>query len=1595
MAMQIEPAINDRRSVRIFSGDGAEYGLGYWLGGDVVLTSGSACPSGGAAITVTFVDESDRDADRTPATIVWAGADLDLALLRISDTPAGDRGAAPRFGRFTGGLDWTAATVLADRPVPVEVNPLNRRRPYAWDLRTGSTGGWPLGAVLVAGGLLTAVIGSADRAMQMDERPGLPSGPPPQPWPPPPPRAALDPAATVAVPLAAAAADQAFRTLVEAATGQRLRLDPVELAESLQSWLPGGPAVTAADLLDPVRAVEPFAERAEELGRLFRWCTRGSTLEGLLLTGPAGAGKTRLARQLGERLEDSGWIVGELATGPVTPRWLRQLSRVDHPVLVLADRADEDQRSIGAIAAYLVDHPPRHRVRLLLLARDAGSWWPRLRARRSEAGLVFAPAPLRLGARPVHPTDPRVVGGFATALGLSIDPVALERYADLAAPGDLTALAAVLAIGQPLATGTAAVPGSGPTAPDVPAGVHVSAGVQDHDPTARIYRSQAETSAGDGTGVVPEPPVDPVDALLAAAERDWAASARQYLGGRDPVSAAALGAWREAVLIALVCVPRDRSAAVDLLGHLPTLGDPGAAAGLAEWLHQLHPSRDPGAYWAAPLADPLRERYLRTHPAPATLLAVVPATEPASAQVGLATLARAAVGSPDLVALLRNLVADHVEALGVPAIDAVGWIETPGPLLAAIALVTGADALPRHVCAAMVRSLPVPAGVLAEIGVQLRRRLVRGLEADLTERSRSATPELGRQLTHLSGALAEAGRPAEGLEVARRAVEVQRRVTTTDPALAAVPGLLAAVRAQSDRHAELNQTAAAADLAAAEVRHCRELTVEPVTAAYAGWLADALVHLAQRLPVERDTEAVAALEESVVRYRQAGGAQQWPALADTLRVLSDRLSAAGRRAQAAAVMGECVRVHEELAGKTPAVRIAGLGAAQLALAERVWQCGDLPAALQAAERAVATFRRMSWPGQRPDGLARALVRYSDLLAAAGRRWEAVAAGQEGVAAAREAVGRTGEVDRRPAAGADLARAELVRALTAMMLRWDDVDRRDRAAEVAAELVDLHRRLWTVARGAVDPDLAAALVNLAARHGAAGGLDQALREVNEAIAILRAEPGDEHAVGLAAALNNRAIILGEIGGEQVLVRALADARVAVELLTGQPDESAAVDRARALSTLSLRLAAIGDANGSATAAEQAVVLLRARYEAADEFAGTRAATAYAMALSNLAQRWVDAGGYELAAAVAVECREVIHRAQAGGADLDADAAAMAMLVADLRAGVTTVEAVAAAREAVTAYRTLAAVDPVEYVEPSARALETLARLLELTGHVHEAITATREAVNVRENLARDGSAPALAAFAAVLGSLSRLCHAVPGPEPDGTERAELAVAAARRAHELSSRIRDRRTLLVTGSAAAHWLSILLAEVPLRELASGSQLAEEPARDLAESLMTANVAITWYRELLTGETGRYEVELARALHHRSRLQTVVGNFDIAVASAREAAKLLRPLCPARPELRVQLAQILTELGDLTAPTDPALAAAQIAIYRQAVLLYESLAGEDPQLFEPSLHVVLGRLVRALKDGGRRNRREYDRRNAQLTVVQLRAREESTVD
>jgi len=135
--------------------------------------------------------------------------------------------------------------------------------------------------------------------------------------------------------------------------------------------------------------VVPFTGRAREVESLLSWAGAEGTRMGVrLYTGQGGAGKTRLMREVCRRLPAADWQTGffvpaAVAAGGIPRAFAGHDGRSLFGVLDYAGAA-EDGGLDRVLEAALDCEAARPRVRIVLLDRAKGDWWPRYR--RMAAG---------------------------------------------------------------------------------------------------------------------------------------------------------------------------------------------------------------------------------------------------------------------------------------------------------------------------------------------------------------------------------------------------------------------------------------------------------------------------------------------------------------------------------------------------------------------------------------------------------------------------------------------------------------------------------------------------------------------------------------------------------------------------------------------------------------------------------------------------------------------------------------------------------------------------------------------------------------------------------------------------------------------------------------------------------------------------------------------------------------------------------------------------------------------------------------------------------------------------------------------------------
>jgi tetratricopeptide (TPR) repeat protein len=152
-------------------------------------------------------------------------------------------------------------------------------------------------------------------------------------------------------------------------------------------------------LLDPHREVVPFWQRPSAQQQLQAWLEDPEPVSAVLVTGPGGQGKTRLAGHIASSCYRAEWVIAQ-----AVERHLRLRSGAgdqtlladDQPLLVVVDYAERWRLNVLSqlVQSLPLDYPHR-RVRVLLLARPVRGLWDALSAELDRTGIDL-PDPIPL-----------------------------------------------------------------------------------------------------------------------------------------------------------------------------------------------------------------------------------------------------------------------------------------------------------------------------------------------------------------------------------------------------------------------------------------------------------------------------------------------------------------------------------------------------------------------------------------------------------------------------------------------------------------------------------------------------------------------------------------------------------------------------------------------------------------------------------------------------------------------------------------------------------------------------------------------------------------------------------------------------------------------------------------------------------------------------------------------------------------------------------------------------------------------------------------------------------------------------------------------
>jgi tetratricopeptide (TPR) repeat protein len=862
----------------------------------------------------------------------------------------------------------------------------------------------------------------------------------------------------------------------------RYRLDPAgpEPSRSLGE-------LPESQLLAARNGVVGFSGRDTELAALRRWLDfAADDRSALLLHGPGGQGKTRLATQFAAQARRAGWRVlaarhdvGGTGAG-------QHGSQVRAPaeaagVLVLVDYAErwpaEDLLSLADDPVVAGGAP----VRVLLVARSAG-WWTGVRHEFTERR--FRSEQLRLES----------LAGNVIDRGALFDE-ARDRFA------------AVLGV---------------PGAHKVPR----PANLADDAFGLVLAVHMAALAAVDAHLMGQQAPDDPAAVSAYLLDREFAYWQRLFSAGRvriQPVTMARI------VFTAILTRPLAYRQAVELLERVGVLAA-GEPAGTVLADHGCcYPPADPGTVLEPLYPDRLAEDFLAllipghdvaayqadawASEVPAQLLAGADgtATSPGSGvtRAALTMLVEAARRWPHLVRRqLAPLLLAHPE-LALTAGSAVLSALAELPELDIDVLAAIETQFPAH------RQADLDSG-LADITVRLVSHELLTLRHPWV---------LATRLAYLADLLDAAGRHDQALSAITDAVRFRRELAEHGPDVAQsdlARSLLTRSRplTQLGRHEDA-LTAIDESLGIYQTLAGRQPgTYRHEVAMALEWRGNCLSRLG------RHTEALANAEDAVRNRRalaDAGATADPVDLARAAQNLGVQLTMVGRPEDALAASEEALHILRTHAAANPQELQPEFALALSNISGSRYQLGRLDLALDAAREAVAMYRDLAEanPLAFRFALTRALHNRGSILSDLGHR-------AEGLEHAKEAV----RIRREFAAANPVAfSADLARSLDGLAADLIDLGRYDEAVLVTTEAVDILRPLADQNLVAMRHDLARAQARLSRALSKAGHAGPALAAAREAVTayhVLASADPWMYSRDLADALNvlgNRLSALG--------------------------------------------------------------------------------------------------------------------------------------------------------------------------------------------------------------------------------------------------------------------------------------------------------------------------------------------------------------------------------------------------------------------------------------------------------------------------------------
>jgi tetratricopeptide (TPR) repeat protein len=717
--------------------------------------------------------------------------------------------------------------------------------------------------------------------------------------------------------------------LVESARRRAVAREAARWAEPARRRL--GPA----SLLDPALGVVPFTGRNAELSTLRRWCEDDAVGPVRLVTGGGGAGKTRLALELRRLLEAQGWRCAEVDSGNEANALSAERGAAGRRrLLLVVDYADAREGLAGLLDSIARDPG---RVRVLLLARQAGEWWQRLEGGRQAVRDLVADAG-------------RAVMELADAVAPGIAAADVVR-------GALPCFAAELKVSAPDPDLVSVTSAEGARVLDLHAAALVA--------VLGARKLHAGTAVSVNVRMV-------LDVLLGHEKHYWLAGASS-LGLLNITDGLSAGQLSQVVAAACLLGAASKDEAAALASRVPGATASGA---VALWLQGLYPPDGAGRWIGSLRPDRLAELHATRELAASEDLAraCLSGLDERQARQALVLLARASADHEAARPLLESAL------FRFP--DVLAGIEAPRETMIAVAnsirypSVTLAEA-DASITGRIVATYPAGTaeraswqGTYSTLLAALGRReeaLAAIEEAVSIHRDLAAAhpdtfrPALASSLSNQSGRLAELGRREEALAAIEEAVSIRRNLAAARPG-AFRPDLAASLNNLSSCLVGLGryeEALAAVEEAAATYRDLAAARPDAFGPDLAASLNNQSVFLAE---LGRPVEALAAIEEAVSIRRNLAAARPGAFRADLAASLSNqsgRLGELGRYEEALAAVEEAAATYRDLAAARPGAFRADVAMSLSNQSVFLAELGRPVEALAAIEEAVSIRRNLA------------------------------------------------------------------------------------------------------------------------------------------------------------------------------------------------------------------------------------------------------------------------------------------------------------------------------------------------------------------------------------------------------------------------------------------------------------------------------------------------------------------------------------------------------------------------------------------------------------------------------------------------------------